>query len=244
MKKVLFVIMGVLIVSGTALGSSTNIGLRVGSNILNYNGKQVSLPQPVVKTSAGVMVPIEVFKETMNSGICAKDNDITIVPPEIPEIDIISSQDKGLSKLLELFDKAKSFVYIQMYQINNKLVIEKIAKTRNRGVKILVMLDENKENRDSNVVKKIADNKNCYVHQIKKPGWLVYHKKIAIFDGHTIFTGSSNWTNAGLGKEGNDEQNFIIRSSRLGNEMKENFLSMWDPKRKKEPSPITVPCGN
>ena len=218
--------------------------IKVGSSILNVNGKQYILPQPVIKNNAGIMVPLELFTEGTNSGLCIKDDLITIIPPETPDVELVTDEDKGLSKLLGLFDKAKLFVYIQMYQINNKTIIDKIIKTRNRGVKILVMLDENKENKDSNVLKKISDNKNCYVHLINKPGWLVYHKKIAIFDGQTVFTGSSNWTNAGLGNAGNDEQNFIIRSSLFGYEMKENFLCQWDPKRKKEQPKTTVPCGN
>lgn len=244
MKKVLFVILAVLLVCGTTHGLSTTIGLKVGSNILNFNGRQVILPQPVVETSAGIMVPLELLTNGLGMGYCKKDNILTLIPEEKTEVSFISDKDKGLSKLLGLFDRAKSFVYVQMYQINNGIIIDKIIKTRDRGVKVLVMLDENKENKDSNVVKKIADNKNCYVHLIKKSGWLVYHKKIAIFDGHTVFTGSSNWTNAGLGNAGNDEQNFIIQSSVLGYEMKEDFLNQWDPKRKKGAVKITVPCGN
>lgn len=244
MKKVLFLVLAVLLVCLPSFGASTNLVIKVGSKILSINGKQYILPQPVIKNNAGIMVPLELFTQGTNSNFCMKDDLITIIPPEIPDVGLVTDEDKGLSKLLGLFDKAKLFVYIQMYQINNKTIIDKIIKTRNRGVKVLVILDENKENKDSNVVKKITDNKNCYVHLINKPGWLVYHKKIAIFDGQTVFTGSSNWTNAGLGKGGNDEQNFIINSKMFGLEMKEKFLDQWDPKRKKGQSKMTVPCGD
>jgi phosphatidylserine/phosphatidylglycerophosphate/cardiolipin synthase-like enzyme len=238
-KKIIIALIAVFIVCGSVFGGTANLQFEIGSNQIKVNGKPVTLPQPVVQNEAGVMVPLELLTKGLGAGVNRKGDSITVTMPETPDIEFVTDKDKGLAKLLSLFDQARHFVYVQMYEINNGAIIDKIVKTRNRGVKILVILDENYENRKSAVVKKIVDNKNCYVHLINKTGWLVYHKKVAIFDGYTVFTGSSNWTNAGFGN--NDEQNFIIRSKSLGNQMKEKFLNEWNPKRKKEESRPTPP---
>jgi phosphatidylserine/phosphatidylglycerophosphate/cardiolipin synthase-like enzyme len=230
MKRVIIVVALLMLVSASVSGASPAVQMTVGSNVIKVDGKPMTLSQNVAKTDAGIMIPIDVLPAGLGATVRQKDNVIDVTPKDSPEIEYIIDNDKGLGKLLKQFDQAKSFVYVQMYQINNQTIIDKIKKTRDRGIKIMVILDENSENRKSNVVNIIRDNKNCYVHLIKKPGFLIYHKKIAIFDGKSAFIGSSNWTNAGFG--GNNEQNFLIKSSVTAGQMKESFLDEWNPNRK------------
>ena len=51
------------------------------------------------------------------------------------------------------------------------------------------------------------------------------HAKSAVIDGHTVITGSMNWTSAGAG--GNDENTLILKSKRLGAQYEAWFEGLW-----------------
>lgn len=184
MKRVIIVVALLMLVSTSVSGASPAVQMTIGTNIIKVDGKPVTLSQNVAKTDAGIMVPIDVLSEGLGATVKQKDNVIDVTPKDSPEIEYIIDNDKGLGKLLKQFDQAKSFVYVQMYQINNQTIIDKIKKTRDRGIKIMVILDENSENRKSNVVNIIRDNKNCYVHLIKNQDFSFIIKKLPYLTGN------------------------------------------------------------
>ena len=129
---------------------------------------------------------------------------------------------------MSLFDNSTYNIYICMYTLTNDKLINKIANAKNPNRQIFIILDY-VEAQKNNDYKKLIGMKNIYIkfkRQLTKTGkidtYYKYHKKIGIFDGKTIFTGSSNWTETGFYK--NDEQNFIIKSKSVASKAKEEFL--------------------
>ena len=231
MKKTLLLMAVLMVVSASVSGASSSVQMTVGSNIIKVDGKPITLSQNVAKTDAGIMIPIEVLSAGLGVMVKQKDNVIDVKPKESPEIVFINDDDKGLSKLLSLFDEVKYNVYISMYSLTNNKLIDKIIETGNSRGQVFLLLDKI-ENQDAKDVKKLVNKKNVYIKYVGKltkkgtaDTYYKYHKKIAIFDGKTIFTGSSNWTEYGFFKNG--EQNFIIRSRETADSAKKLFIDEW-----------------
>lgn len=163
------------------------------------------------------VLPVTVFGIVGNTGDGKPKNET--------KVEFVQDVDKGLSKLKSLFDQAKYNVYISMYTLTNKEIINKIVEVSKSGIKIFLILDKH-ENQKTNDYKLLLNHKNVYLKLVSKNYYdYKYHKKIAIFDAKTIFTGSSNWTK--LAFTTNDEQNFIIFSNEEGELAKTQFLKEW-----------------
>lgn len=232
MKKVLAFTALILVLSGTVFGGTSGMQLKIGSNILTVDNKQIKLSQPVTSNNSGVMVPIDVLSKGFGASVSKKDDTITITPKEVPEVEFITDDDKGLLKLETLFDQSRYNIYISMFSLTNDRVVKKIINSKYPDRKVFIFLDYN-ENHDTKEYRQLRGKKNVFIKFRKrylKNGKLdksyIYHKKIGIFDGKVIFTGSSNWTEYGFYK--NDEQNFIINSSAIASQAKSDFLKEWE----------------
>lgn len=234
MKKVLFLVLAVLLVCLPSFGASPNLVIKVGSNILNINGKQYKLPQPAIANKSGVMIPVEVLSKGMNASVVKKGETITITPKETPEVELITDKDHGFKKLQAMFDRSTTSVYISMQTIVNETLIEKITSSKYPNRKVYIILDEDNNLTESKELKKLRNTKNVFVKLMSKykVGGMrtksyCYHKRIAVFDEKEIFTGSSDWLDLPFSST-TDEQNFIIKSATIATQAKEEFMKDWD----------------
>lgn len=144
--------------------------------------------------------------------------------------DVTPLNDAGYFKTVySLFAKAKSSIYVIMYQarwydeysdsLSNKL-INSLITAKKRGVNVRVILDKpyKDEKSDSKEVNEKVRN------VLSKNGIKVYfdsekvttHSKIIIVDGRYSIVGSTNWSYYALSK--NNETNVLIDSEQVAKE--------------------------
>ena len=106
------------------------------------------------------------------------------------ELFILPNQSKELNERIEnLIDLSKNEIIIAMYNFSHKDILKKLKDSSKKGVKILLILDEEKYEENKKIVKEL-ENENVKIIIPKDK----MHMKIAIFDSKLLLIGSMNWT--------------------------------------------------
>ena len=106
------------------------------------------------------------------------------------ELFILPNQGKELNERIEnLIDLSKNEIIIAMYNFSHKDILKKLKDSSKKGVKILLILDEEKYEENKKIVKEL-ENENVKIIIPKDK----MHMKIAIFDSKLLLIGSMNWT--------------------------------------------------
>lgn len=106
------------------------------------------------------------------------------------ELFILPTQGKELNERIEnLIDLSKNEIIIAMYNFSHKDILKKLKDSSKKGVKILLILDEEKYEENKKIIKELEnDNLKIIIPKDKM------HMKIAIFDSKLLIIGSMNWT--------------------------------------------------
>ena len=106
------------------------------------------------------------------------------------ELFILPTQGKELNERIEnLIDLSKNEIIIAMYNFSHKDILKKLKDSSKKGVKILLILDEEKYEENKKIIKELEnDNLKIIIPKDKM------HMKIAIFDSKLLLIGSMNWT--------------------------------------------------
>ena len=103
---------------------------------------------------------------------------------------ILPNQGKELNERIEnLIDSSKNEIIIAMYNFSHKDILKKLKDSSKKGVKILLILDEEKYEENKKIIKEL-ENENIKIIIPKDK----MHMKIAIFDSKLLLIGSMNWT--------------------------------------------------
>ncbi|NGX36013.1 MAG: Phospholipase D [Candidatus Anoxychlamydiales bacterium] len=107
-------------------------------------------------------------------------------------------QNKALTRMLELIDKASSSIEIAMFTFTHPSLVEALIKAKNRGVKITLAIDFHSKNGVSrSAIEKLKKERiDIRSNQSLK---LCHHKYILI-DNQILVCGSANWTKAAFTK--------------------------------------------
>lgn len=106
------------------------------------------------------------------------------------ELFILPNQGKELNERIEnLIDSSKNEIIIAMYNFSHKDILKKLKDSSKKGVKILLILDEEKYEENKKIIKEL-ENENIKIIIPKDK----MHMKIAIFDSKLLLIGSMNWT--------------------------------------------------
>ena len=106
------------------------------------------------------------------------------------ELFILPNQGKELNERIEnLIDSSKNEIIIAMYNFSHKDILKKLKDSSKKGVKILLILDEEKYEDNKKIIKEL-ENENIKIIIPKDK----MHMKIAIFDSKLLLIGSMNWT--------------------------------------------------
>ena len=139
-------------------------------------------------------------------------------------------QLKITSTLFDLLDNAKKQIYIAIYWITDKIVIEKIIAAKKRNVDVQIVIDESSPEIDNIIAQLLQNNiipiiyPSGYVDAAGK----MHHKFIAV-DDMTILTGSANFTQVVLNpniERFNFENVIIINSSNIAKQFFDAFVEM------------------
>ena len=135
-----------------------------------------------------------------------------------------SPQDKIITKeILPIINNAKSYIYIPVFYITKKELVNELISAHKRGVEVKIINDATN-----------ASNKHTIHHQLREAGIKVktenyagkLHSKAMIIDDEYSIIGSMNFTNSG--EKRNDENVVIIKDEEIAQYLKSTFLKLWD----------------
>ena len=135
-----------------------------------------------------------------------------------------SPQDKIITKeILPIINNAKSYIYIPVFYITKKELVNDLISAHKRGVEVKIINDATN-----------ASNKHTIHHQLREAGIKVktenyagkLHSKAMIIDDEYSIIGSMNFTNSG--EKRNDENVVIIKDKEIAQYLKSTFLKLWD----------------
>lgn len=115
--------------------------------------------------------------------------------------------------VIELFNNAKKTAHVAIYSLTEPNIVDAMIAANKRGIKVAVVADERSSKNTSmaRMIKKLIQAGVDIRLAIRQTALM--HNKVGIFDGHTICTGSYNWTNNA--EKNNDENLLIVDGSGL-----------------------------
>ena len=136
---------------------------------------------------------------------------------------LFSPQDSPIrERVRPLIKQARERIDVAVFYFTHKLLTADLIDAHLRGVQVRVILDAT------------AASNGFTKHEllravgipVKVENWGgKMHMKSAVIDGHTVITGSMNWTTAGDAT--NDENVVIVRSEALAAQYSEFYESLW-----------------
>lgn len=135
--------------------------------------------------------------------------------------------------ILESINSAQSSIYIEMYRLSDKNVIEGLITAHNDGIDVRVILDPNSAKTGWSVNDKTFDTlKKAGVpvrwYKVEKNSTQRLHAKWAVIDEESTIIGSVNWSAKGLHE--NREVGAHINESKTANVFVKQFLDDWENK--------------
>lgn len=172
----------------------------------------------------------KVFNNKVISGTSIRQYDnetktATIMVDE-PEV-FFNGQEKEI--MLKIIREAKKSIDIQMYRIQEEDAINAIVETsRNKDLKIRIILNKDKFNRDSicSIEEKYDKPDGNFRIKWKKTG-AIMHRKLMVVDEKTVVLGSTNWTDYALNQK-NWEVTLINNNTDIAKKIAEQFRKEWE----------------
>ena len=143
-------------------------------------------------------------------------------------------------QLIALINSAESSIHIAAFEFNLTPVAEALIAAHQRGVEVEWMTD------DENGIDADTEKGHGQFAMLEKAGIEVkddgrsalMHNKFIIFDGQTVWTGSTNLTENGNFRNNNNV--IVIRSTKVAEMFEREFSEMWDDGLHGPKSPSTV----
>ncbi len=125
--------------------------------------------------------------------------------------------------LLDLIDHATTGIDAAIYDLNRQSVIDALISAHNRGLVVRVVGDD-----------EAALNESAAGYQALRAAGItvitdtnasIQHNKFMIFDGHTVWTGSTNFSDTGLTL--NADNSFVMTDTTMAGVYRIEFEEMW-----------------
>lgn len=225
------------------VGCSTGIGISLPEKQTivvtaekletTIDGETSNLPDVPKVINGRMYLPIEIFNRIPGASYIYKNEEKTSaqISVDIPRMYFDGGE---YTELINLIRNAKKSIYIQIYRMREWGIIEEIAEAGNRKIEIKVLIDNDQENtyygkngRQENEIE--ANFPTSEVRWDARKNLM--HRKMAVFDGETVFIGSTNWSYTGLDpdrKGGNREDGMIYKNEILAKAITEKFLDDWN----------------
>ena len=135
-------------------------------------------------------------------------------------------------RLMGLLDNAKNHVFVAMYWLTDRDIINKLIELKQRGIDVQIISDEsmtqNKNFKLDDFVQQLLQNKIIpYVLPNTQTGRM--HNKFVVIDGKVALTGSANFTYTASGKDPdrfNNENIVVFNSDQVAAKYGEEFLGI------------------
>ncbi len=122
-----------------------------------------------------------------------------------------------------LIDNAKEYVYVPIFFLTNKELINSLIFANKRNIDVKIIVDSAANIVNPQYVKILRENNV----PVKVENWGgKMHMKSAVIDDKTIIIGSMNWT--GVAQNSNDENTIVLENTKLAKEFKQKFIYLWN----------------
>lgn len=138
--------------------------------------------------------------------------------------------------VLNAIQQAQRTIQIAMFAFTDDLLMKALAEARARGVQIEAVWDYRNWERFED--SEIDDALSLGIGVIDALPGLVHHK-FAIFDGQTVITGSTNWSDSGFFR--NDENLLVIESAAIAAQFAQHFNALKEDALKYDRDPTQPP---
>lgn len=120
--------------------------------------------------------------------------------------------------IVSVIDHAKNTIDLQAYSFTSLPIINALIEAKRRGVRVDVLLDKSNVKHTYSGLHDLEQNAIPFLVDYQPA---IAHNKVMIIDGHTVITGSFNFTKNAQAR--NAENVLIIDSPELAEQYKENF---------------------
>ncbi len=122
-------------------------------------------------------------------------------------------EDNLHAKVVDAIDGAQSSVIVAMFQLNTGMIVDALIEAHQRGVNVVVMLDEVQAEDEASDEALSAAGIDVVLADATGNSVAEMHSKFVVIDHQTVLMGSYNWTN--LGSFYNDENIVVIDDAHL-----------------------------
>jgi len=131
-------------------------------------------------------------------------------------------------KLISLIDSAQQSIHIASFEFNLTPVAEALIAAHERGVEVRWVTDDEhgleSDEEDDHGQFEMLEDAGIEVKDDQRSALM--HNKFWIFDGHTVWTGSTNITKNGGFRNNNNVM--VVQSTRVAEIYEREFQEMWD----------------
>lgn len=132
-------------------------------------------------------------------------------------------QSPNVKEIKPLLDNAQNYIYVPMFFLTNRNLINSLIEAKNRNVDVKIIVDAAATKVNPQYIQEIRNNNV----PIKVENWGgKMHMKSAIIDDKYIIIGSMNWTKSA--QFSNDENTIILENTQLAKEFKIHFMYLWN----------------
>ncbi len=161
------------------------------------------------------------------ANVCGMEDTRHPVNAQIKAYFVPYDQEAINRELFLLLERAKKQVLIAMYWITDDFIIDKLIKTKKRGIDVQIIFDESSKN-NINVMNRFLENN---IFPVISPSDVqgLMHNKFLVFDNKIVWTGSVNFTKTGFNPKStyvNHENVVIIYSEDIAQKFSNVFFGI------------------
>jgi phosphatidylserine/phosphatidylglycerophosphate/cardiolipin synthase-like enzyme len=131
---------------------------------------------------------------------------------------------KGAAQaIVNAIDASQKQVLVQAYSFTHNAIAQALARAKERGVDVKVILDAKSANGNRYVIG-VLESANVAIRS--DANHAISHNKVMVIDNEIVITGSFNFTNSA--EQRNAENFLILKSINLAKSYKENWQNHWD----------------
>lgn len=133
-------------------------------------------------------------------------------------------EDNLQYKVVDAIDAAQTSVVVAMFQLNTSMIVDALVDAHQRGVTVVVMLDEAQADNEQSDEELAAAGIDVILADATGNSAAEMHSKFVVIDHQTVMMGSYNWTN--LGSFYNDENILVLADAHLAARVEGKFADM------------------
>ncbi|MEE2904582.1 MAG: phospholipase D-like domain-containing protein [Myxococcota bacterium] len=152
-------------------------------------------------------------------------------------------EDDLHDKVINLINSAQSQVLVAMFQLNVNIVVDALIAAKNRGVNVVVILDERQATQEGSDAddELTAAGINVVIADATGGSFAEMHSKFVTVDHTKLIMGSFNWTN--LGAFFNDENIVEVDDPHLASRAEGKFAEMLNTYTSSSAGSLGLPSG-